>query len=98
MRVTIDEDPFLHIDRERTVWSRGTWPARWVTHPDAVHPAGPVVVAYRGYFRVEGEEETFRLHVSADERYQLWLDGVMIGRGPERGDADHWFFETYEVT
>jgi hypothetical protein len=95
MRVTIEEDPFAHVDRERTLWSRGTWPARWVRHPEV--GGGPVVVAYRVNFRLEGEE-TFRLHVSADERYQLWLDGVAIGRGPERGDADHWFFETYEVT
>lgn len=95
MRVLIEEDPFAHIDRERTLWSRGTWPARWVRHPDVGD--GPIVVAYRVNFRLE-EETTFRLHVTADERYQLWLDGTMLGRGPERGDADHWFFETYELT
>jgi len=36
--------------------------------------------------------------VSADERYELYLDGRRIGRGPERGDRANWYFETYELT
>jgi hypothetical protein len=37
-----------------------------------------------------------RLHVSADERYELLLDGQRIGRGPDRGDPDHWTFASYD--
>jgi hypothetical protein len=40
---------------------------------------------------------TVRIHVSADERYELWLDGVREGRGSERGDARNWFFESYDL-
>src|SRR6266498_3359698 len=96
MRVMLGSDPFAHLNRDKTLWMRNTWPARWIAHPQA-SVTTPVVVAYRRVFRL-AEEATFALHVSADERYQLYLDGVMIGRGPERGDADHWFYETYEVT
>lgn len=35
--------------------------------------------------------------MSADERYELFLDGVRVGRGPERGDILNWFYDTYEV-
>jgi hypothetical protein len=96
MRVTIAGDPFAHLDQQKTLWGRGSWPARWVTHPEVGAGQRPVVVAYRREFRLAAEA-TVRLHVSADERYQLYVDGTMLGRGPERGDADNWFFETYEV-
>lgn len=38
-----------------------------------------------------------RLHVSGDERYELWIDGARCGRGPERGDRTIWRFETYDL-
>lgn len=38
-----------------------------------------------------------RLHVSADQRYQLYLDGAEIGFGPDRGEVEAWPVATYEV-
>lgn len=38
-----------------------------------------------------------RIHVSADERYELFLDGARIGRGPERGDPGNWNYESYRL-
>jgi hypothetical protein len=35
--------------------------------------------------------------VSADERYELWLDGDLVGRGPSRGEVGHWSFESYRL-
>lgn len=43
------------------------------------------------------EDATVRVHVTADERYELYLDGEYVGRGSERGDLNHWFFETYDL-
>jgi hypothetical protein len=94
MRVILQADPFAHLNRDKTIWLRNAWPASWVAHPQA--EVRPVVVAYRRLFEVNSPA-TIRLHVSADERYQLYLDGVLLGCGPERGDADHWFFETYQL-
>src|SRR5687767_9167686 len=95
MRVTLDGDPFAHLDAAKTLWSRNTWPAKWIAHPDPAGPP-PFVVAYRRSFKLAGPA-TVRLHVSADERYHLWLDGTLLGRGPERGDPDHWYFDSYEI-
>lgn len=39
-----------------------------------------------------------KLAVSADSRYNLYLDGEFYGRGPRRGDLEHYCFETYEKT
>ncbi len=36
--------------------------------------------------------------VTADERYELFLNGERIGRGSKRGTVDAWFYGTYELT
>jgi len=38
------------------------------------------------------------VHVSADSRYIFWFNGVLIGRGPTRGDVAHHFYDTYYLT
>ncbi len=93
MRVTINYDPF---DDPAAFWmTRGTWPAKWIAHPDV--PADePQVVAYRRRLSLD-KAAKLRIHVSADERYELFLDGERIGRGPERGDVENWFYESYDL-
>ena len=73
---------------------RGKWSANWVHYPDTDDT--PFVIAYRRLFVVE-KDITVCIHVTADERYDLFLDGKRIGRGPERGDAYNWFYESYEL-
>ena len=93
-RVLIAEDPYSAFDEGRNWAERGTWPCCWISLADL--PDAPFVAAYRLVFTLEAAS-TLRLHVSADERYDLFCDGVRLGRGPERGDAAHWFYETYEL-
>jgi alpha-L-rhamnosidase len=95
MRMQIEQDPFRERTKALGVWAgRGLWPCRWVSCPGAGEP--PLVTGYRRRFSVAGAASA-TVHVSADERYDLFLDGHRIGRGPERGDPDNWFFETYEL-
>ena len=93
-RVLIAQDPYLTLDKGQNWATRGTWPCRWISLADL--PASPFLAAYRLIFILEAAA-TLRLHVSADERYELFCDGSRVGCGPERGDAANWFFETYEV-
>jgi hypothetical protein len=96
---TLKQNPFLipppQGEALQRDWHTGAWPARWIAHPEAENL--PSVAAYRRQFTV-AEVVTLRIHVSADERYALYLDGARIGRGPERGDRHHWFFETYTLS
>lgn len=92
MRTTITERPFRDPTRPWT--TRGHWPCSWVASPTPIKM--PFVIAYRQFFSLD-TAATIRAHVSADERYILYLDGHLIGRGSERGDIDHWFFETYDL-
>ncbi len=69
-------------------------PSSWVVCPGSDQP--PLMAVYRRRFSL-ADAATVRIHVSADERYVLFLDGRRIGRGPERGTPDLWFFETYDL-
>ena len=69
--------------------------ARWIWTDDPGDP-GFAVRRFRGAFETAGAT-TLRLHVSADSRYVLWLDGRPLGRGPARSDVRHYVYETYEV-
>ncbi len=71
------------------------WPCCWITFPG--NPQNPFTAAYTKEFEIE-KECTVRIHVSGDERYELYLDYELIGRGSERGNPQNWFYETYDIT
>ncbi len=96
-RVLIQSEPFIDPAQFEPGWAWvkwGEWPVWWVDHPERPL-VEPSVAIYLLKFTVEAAT-TLRLHVSADNRYRICLDGCRFGQGPERGDAQHWFFETYE--
>lgn len=69
------------------------WPASWITISEAAEAS--LVAAYGLRFSLD-QPQTVGFSVSADQRYELFLDGRRIGRGPERGDLRHWYFERYQ--
>lgn len=93
MRTLIVDPPFTDHDFGQEWHLRGFWPGAWV-HPTQEH-SPPVVIAYRKRFHVD-QDITIRIHVTADERYELYLDGCRVGRGSEFGDGSQWYFETYD--
>ncbi len=69
--------------------------AAWIWHPQA--KAGQeTVLLFQNEFQL-AETTEFAIHVSADQRYELSLDGQLISLGPERGDLAHWSFASYRV-
>jgi len=69
--------------------------AAWVWHPDA---AVDEIAVLRFSCTVQPDEPTAtRLHVSADQRYELFIDGRRIGMGPDRAELNHWAFASYDV-
>lgn len=109
-RVMISEPPFTELNEGRPWWDYGRWAASWITlpeisaHLEREHAESmlaeldePTVMAFRCPLNL-AEDSVIRVHVSADERYALFVDGERIGRGPERGDGEHWFFESYDLS
>jgi hypothetical protein len=82
--------------------------AAWIWHPDCANLAKvpnaenfstgwrePVLLRFRKTF--EAGAAPLRIHVSADERFELFLDGQRIARGPDRSDVEHWSYATYAI-
>lgn len=72
------------------------WKAQWITHPD-----GPRrefgVFHFRKTFSLAAVPQRFVVHVSGDNRYELFANGTRVLTGPARGDLDHWRFETTDL-
>ena len=72
------------------------WPAFWITAALApAHDYG--VYHFRKHFTLAERPATFRIHVSADNRYRLFVNGVSVSVGPARGDLMHWRYETVDL-
>ena len=73
-----------------------TWPAQWVAHA-----AGPYrdfgVFHFRKTFELAQVPKSFVIHVSADNRYRLFVNGISVSIGPARSDLDHYRFETVNI-
>jgi alpha-L-rhamnosidase len=69
-------------------------PVRWIGCPDARQ--APLVTAYRLRIALNAAVR-IRIHLSADQRYVLYVDGERCARGPERGDRYHWFYDSREL-
>ena len=72
------------------------WTARWISVPGA-SPTGYGVYHFRRRFTLGSVPGAFVVHVTADNRYQLFVNGVRAASGPARGDLFHWRYETVDL-
>lgn len=74
----------------------GAPPALWI-FPPGVLGSEPGVFHFRRVFALEARPERFVVHVSADNRYRLFVNGEPISSGPQRSDFMHWRYETVDL-
>ena len=70
------------------------WPAFWVTVPNE-SPDGYGVYLFRKSVTLNTKPGKFIIHVSADNRYKLFVNEKQVSLGPARGDLSHWNFEDF---
>ncbi|MFN4086857.1 MAG: alpha-L-rhamnosidase C-terminal domain-containing protein [Spirosomataceae bacterium] len=84
-------------------WAQGTdlrfqnWPAQWITHPHAKNQEYGIFV-FGKTFELVKDIEKFIIHVSADNRYKLYVNGKLASIGPARGDVNHWNYESVDIS
>lgn len=72
------------------------WQAHWIS--PAYDPRADVgVFGFRRRFDCARPPETLTARVSADQRYKLFVNGACVAWGPQRGDPQHWFYETVDL-
>jgi alpha-L-rhamnosidase len=73
-----------------------TWIARWIADADAPSK-GAGVFHFRKRLDLAVKPEHFRVRVSADNRYRLFVNGAQVSVGPARSDIMHWRYETVDL-
>ena len=72
------------------------WSASWITHPE-----GPQkefgVFHFRKTLMLDSAPQRFVIHVSGDNRYELFVNGERVLAGPARGDLNYWRYETLDI-
>jgi alpha-L-rhamnosidase len=72
------------------------WSALWIAVPGA--PAREFgVYHFRRTLTLAEKPATYVVHVSADNRYELFVNGDRVSEGPARGDLKHWRYETVDL-
>lgn len=55
-------------------------------------------VYFRKAFDLSSAPQAATLHISADGRYQLFINGAFLGRGPARCDPAFQYYDSYEIS
>jgi len=72
------------------------WTAQWITHPfESTLDYG--VFHFRNTFDLDFKPSAFNIHVSADNRYRLYVNGEYICSGPAIGDLNNYRYETIDI-
>ncbi len=72
------------------------WKASWIVVPE--EPAnGYGIYLFRKAIDLASKPTTYVVHVSADNRYKLFVNEKLVSLGPARGDINHWNFETVDI-
>jgi alpha-L-rhamnosidase len=72
------------------------WPASWISCPN-IPQRDYGVYHFRKTFSLDKQPSSFVVHVSADNRYRLFVNGKAVCNGPARGDLYNWYFETIDI-
>jgi alpha-L-rhamnosidase len=72
------------------------WNAQWIGV--AGDPGTEYGVFYfRKSIQLSSQPTTFKVHVSGDNRYKLYVNGTLVSLGPARGDLYYWNYETVDL-
>lgn len=72
------------------------WDAYWITIPGEQQNSYGIYL-FRKTIGLPAKPTTYIIHVSADNRYKLFVNEKLVSLGPARGDLTHWNFETVDL-
>jgi hypothetical protein len=72
------------------------WPAQWIAAP-GTPPFDYGVYHFRKSLDLPDAPGHFVVHVSADNRYRLFVNGQSVAAGPPQSDLRNWRFNTVDL-
>lgn len=87
--VGADPTPALELQTRR-------WTAHWISHPAAPKSDNGLWL-FRRTLDLPVRPARFVVHATADARYQLWVNGERVCRGPQASDPKEWRYESVDL-
>ncbi len=75
---------------------RKSWNANWI-EPNNTDGNAYGVYYFRKSIDLDEKPERFIIHISADNRYKLFVNEELVSLGPARGDIYFWNYETVDL-
>ena len=72
------------------------WLSYWIEVPGESQNSFGVYL-FRKDFNLNEIPSSFIIHVSADNRFKLYVNGELAALGPSRGNLLHWRYETIDI-
>lgn len=81
-----------------TLRANTPWNAQWIGL-NAFFDFGDYygVYCFHKTVTLNSKPSHFYIHVSADNRYKLFINGNLVSVGPARGDQFNWFYDTMDI-
>ncbi|HLG93132.1 MAG TPA: alpha-L-rhamnosidase N-terminal domain-containing protein, partial [Acidimicrobiales bacterium] len=77
----------------------GDWVARWIRRPaDPGAEPDQYTLARKEFRLAEVPIARARAYVSADQQYEMYVNGELVGKGQAYSFPDHKYYETLDVT
>ena len=96
VNLTAQEVQQVRMEKINPTLLTGRWTAQWIAHPlESVVNYG--VYNFRKNFDLKDKPGEFIIHISADNRYRLFVNGKAVCFGPERADLEHWHYESIDI-
>lgn len=73
------------------------WTAGWIWTTGPASPRNSYV-CFRRTVELRDVPRQASIHLTADSRYILWVNGEYVGRGPVRSDRRWLYYDTWDVT
>ena len=88
----------LERNRQRESYNivKDEWNAAWIEVPGSDRN-GYGVYYFRKDIELAKVPAQFKINVSADQRYKLYVNGQLASLGPARNDSKHWNYESLDI-
>lgn len=72
------------------------WDAKWIHVPET-GANNPGLYLFRKALNLETVPQEFEVRVSADNRYKLYVNEMLVALGPAWGDINHWNYDSIDL-
>ncbi|MEA5461474.1 alpha-L-rhamnosidase C-terminal domain-containing protein [Arcicella sp. LKC2W] len=80
----------------KTEYIQKMWSAKWITVPNTDGSKYGIYL-FRKTVELDSKVSSFPIYISADNRYKLYVNGLLVGTGPAKSDLFNWNFDSIDL-